>query len=335
MRFGAESWLDALWLLPIVAVVIGFAIHRAGVLLGRFIERDLHAKVGVSSSATRRVLKGILLLGTLAALVVALARPQWNARPREVSVLGRDVCFVIDVSRSMLAEDLAPNRLERAKLWMKDVVTILRGDRVALVAFAGTAAVKCPLTNDYAFFRQSIEELSPASVARGGTLIGDAVRVALDEVFEKDATYKDIILITDGEDQESFPIEAAKDAAERNVRMIAIGVGSEGEGKPIPITDERGRRTFVMFDGKQVLSRLDGETLRRMALATKDGRYLNVATGTIELDRVYKQFIQEQAQNEMKAKESIQYDEHFQLFLGAAIALLVLDCLTGDRRRLA
>ncbi|HVZ94523.1 MAG TPA: VWA domain-containing protein [Phycisphaerales bacterium] len=333
MKLGAEQWLEWLWVLPALAVVMVFAIRRSAALARRFVEAGFVPLLRNGGGVARRVVKGCLILGAAGLMVVALARPMWNARPKEQKLRGRDVCFVVDVSRSMLAEDLPPNRLERVKLWVKDAAGILHGDRVALVAFAGESVVKCPLTNDYAFFRQSVEDLSPESVSRGGTLIGDAVRVALDEVFEKDTSHKDMILITDGEDQESFPEEAGKSAGEQGVRIIAIGVGDEGAGKPIPITDDRGRRTFVTFEGKQVLSRLDGETLRKVALASKDGRYLNVGTGTIEMDRVYRQFIQESDQREMEAVQSVTYDEQFQLFLGGALALLVLECFVGDGRR--
>lgn len=335
MRWADERWFAALWLAPIAGVLLLFALRRSRAMARRFMDADLIELLGAPVSAARRGVKAALLLAAGAFLVAALARPQWNARPRELRTAGRDVCFIIDVSRSMLAEDLAPSRLERAKLWMKDVAAALRGDRVALVAFAGVAVVKCPLTNDYAFFRQALEDLSPDSVSRGGTLIGDAIRIAEREVFEQDATHKDIILITDGEDHDSFPVEAAKAAGERGIRIIAVGVGDETTGKPIPVTDERGRPATLMHDGKPVLSRLDGETLRRIALASNDGRYLHVATGTIDLDAVYRQLVAAAEKSERETKDAVRYDEQFQLFLAGAVALLLIEWLTSDRRRAA
>lgn len=333
MNWGQARWLEALWLLPLIGMAGGLGLRATQRGLRALIESGLIARVAPSAGVGRRVVKLLLQVAAAGLMVVALARPQWNAQPREVEQRGRDVCFIVDVSRSMLAEDLAPSRLERAKLWIRDAAGILRGDRVALVAFAGNAVVKCPLTNDYAYFRQSVEDLSPLSVSRGGTNIGDAVRLALGEVFETDSTTKDIIVITDGEDHESFPVEAGKSAGEQGVRIIAIGLGDEGEGKPIPITDERGRRSFVMREGKPVLSRLDGAMLRTMALASAGGKYLNVGTGTIELDAVYRQFIQEAEQRTLATADRVRYDEQFQWFLAAAALLLLIDGAIGERRR--
>lgn len=333
MRLEEYGWLNALWALPVLAALAAWAMARRREALHRFVEAGLAPLMAGSASVARPAMKTAIVIAALGLAVVALARPQWNAVPQEVRREGRDVCFLIDVSRSMLAEDLAPNRLERAKLWVQDVLGVARGDRVAIVAFAGKAVVKCPLTHDYGFARLALDDLSPRSVGRGGTLIGDAIRAALSEVFDtKEASYKDIVLITDGEDQESFPVEAAKAAGEAGVRIIAIGIGDETRGRPIPVADESGLRRPLQFQGQTVLSKLDGKTLREVAMASRDGVYFNVATGTIELDKVYQRLVRQAGRREMESTQAVRYEEKFQVFLAAALALLLVERLIGERR---
>lgn len=334
MHLGDPRWLVALWVLPVAAAIVIYALVRCAALLRRLADAKLLPELAASASRVRPAVKSILLLGALGLVTFGLARPQWNAQPQEVKTLGRDVCFVIDVSRSMLAEDLAPNRLERTKMWVRDALSNVKGDRVAIVAFAGSAVVKCPLTHDYGFARMALDDLSPNSVVRGGTLIGDAIRLATREVFDtNEASHKDVILITDGEDMESFPVEAAKAAGDAGIRIIAIGIGDESAGTRIPITDQYGRQSFVMYEGKPVMSRLDAKTLREMALASNNGQYLNVSTGTIELDRVYEQLIAQAQQREMKSTETLRYEEKFQIFLGLGLTLLVMEGLISGRKR--
>ncbi len=333
MRFESPDWLLSLWAAPVLALIALWALSRRAAQIRRFIDVSLLPRVVPGLSFGRPLTRAFLLIAALAFVGVALARPQWNPRPQEVIRKGRDVCFLIDVSRSMLAEDLAPNRLERAKLWVLDAMSVLRGDRVAIVPFAGTAVVKCPLTHDYGFARMALADLSPTSVARGGTLIGDALRAVLSEVFETDEpSFRDVILITDGEDHESFPVEAAKALGEAGIRLIAIGVGDETQGRPIPITDDQGRQRPLTYQGQTVQSRLDGQTLREMVNATPGGTYFNVATGTIELDKVYKRLIQQAEQKEMAGLQQMRYDERFQIFLAAALLLLLLEGFINDRR---
>jgi len=323
-----------LWAVPALALLAVMGIVRSRALFARFAERVVWNSIAGEISLTRRVVKWALSLAALALVVIALAQPQWNPKPREIRRLGRDVCFVIDVSRSMLAEDLAPNRLERAKLWVRDVMRQVKGDRIAIVAFAGNAIVTCPLTHDYGYAMTALEEVSPASVSRGGTLIGDAVRIAANQVFDpKEASFKDVILITDGEDHESFPVEAAKAAGEQGVRIIAIGIGDENEGRPIPFTDDSGRRRYVEYQGQRVMSKLDADTLREMARVSNGGVYFNVATGDIELDRVYKDLITSAEQREFSSDSAVQYEEKFQIFLGLALGLLVTERLISEKRR--
>lgn len=335
MTFYHLDMLHLLWLLPLLLALWVYAGWRRRQALERFAASPLLAQLNLQFSPRRRRWKQALIFTAVAAAIVALARPAWNPQPQTVQRAGRDVVFVVDVSRSMLAEDLAPNRLERAKLAIRDCLEGLNGDRVGLIAFAGTAVVKCPLTLDYGFFRMMLEEIGPNDISRGGTLIGDALRKALAEVFdEQERAFRDIILITDGEDQESFPVEAAQQVGEAGIRIIAIGLGDETQGQRIPITDKQGRKTFLTYQGEEVWTRLDASTLRQMAASTPDGKYLNVATGTFDLKSIYAEFVASAKKRALEETRITLFEEKYQIFLGLAFLLLCLEVLLGERRTL-
>ncbi|MFN0133138.1 MAG: VWA domain-containing protein [Phycisphaerales bacterium] len=321
VHWGAPMWAHTLWAAGAVSLVLAWMWRRRAAEARRF------AGPGVPRiAAWRRWTRSVLFVGAAACIAVALARPQTDPREREVTVRGRDVVFLIDVSRSMLAADLAPSRLERARLWVKDVAANLKGDRVGLVAFAGASVVACPLTLDYGFFTLALDELSPRSVPRGGSLIGDAIRKTLTQVFDPAARYRDIILITDGEDQESFPVEAADEAGKQGVRIIAIGVGSEA-GATVPA--EGGGATRE--GGAEVRSRLESGTLAKVAAATPGGVYFNVGTGTIDLERVYADLVAASEKAEIKGSAAVEYAERFPVLLALALACLFLEGFIRDR----
>ncbi len=246
--------------------------------------------------------------------------------------------MLLDVSRSMLAEDIRPNRLERAKIAVTDLLDVLQGDRIALITFAGSTTVKCPLTHDYAFMRLALSQVTTQSTARGGTMIGDAIRDAIDQLFDKkQQNYRDIILITDGEDHQSLPIPAAKKAGENNIRIIAIGLGDPIQGARIPITAPDGSKTFLKDkQGKEVWSKLGGkagDTLRKIAFATPDGKYLPVETGTFDLGDIYRQISAQSRKRELESATQMQYDEQFYWPLAAAVILLMTEMMVSERKQ--
>ena len=323
-----------LWLLPCLAALLLYAAYRRRLALSQFADPAMRERLLAGFSPGKRLLRQSLFLLALLFLLLALARPAWNLKTQTLKRHGRDVVFLLDVSRSMLAEDLKPNRLERAKLAIDDCVEVLSGDRVALVLFAGTSVLSCPLTRDYGFFRMRLAEASPRSVARGGTLIGDALRKVAREVFDRqERQYKDIVLITDGEDHESFPLDAAKAIGEEGIRLIALGLGNES-GSPIVISDAQGRRDLLRYNGEIVRSGLDSKTLRQMVEATPGGRYLPVGTGNIELDKVYTQLIASAAKREMESQNLQRYEEKFQIFLLFGMLCLVLSSMLSERRQI-
>lgn len=326
--------LFLLWSIPAFIAIYVYAGQKRRQALNRFIDAGLIGRIHISVSPAKRRWKAVLIIIAMVFIILAASRPAWNPKPETVERRGRDVVFLLDVSKSMLADDLKPNRLERAKLAISDCIDVLEGDRVALVAFAGTAAVKCPLTLDYGFFRMMTESISTDSIARGGTMIGDAIRTTLNMVFDDQVKeYKDIILITDGEDHDSFPVEAAKKAGEKGVRIIAIGLGDENEGRRIPITRAGGEKTFLKYKGKEIWTRLDADTLRKMVNMTPGGKYLNVATGTIDLGNVYQKLIANASKKDLKSETIKRYEEKFQIFLSMALLLLFVEMAINDRKK--
>jgi Ca-activated chloride channel family protein len=331
LHFSYPRLFHLLWIIPVAGLFFYLSWKQGERALKRFSQLDR----GLSSVEPRkRLYKRLLMLAAFFFIVLGLTRPGWNPGPVTVSQQGRDVAFVVDVSRSMLAEDLVPNRLERSKLAIMDALEVIEGDRVALVAFAGYATVTCPLTQDYHFFRWAVENLSPENVSLGGTMIGDAVRKVSEDVFDPlEQNFKDIILITDGEDHESYPVEAAGAAGEQGIRLITIGLGDELQGRPIPITDEGGNRTFLTYEGEEVRTRLNPDILREMAESTPGGRYLHVSTGAFDLGSIYRSLILSEEKREIQVVEAVRYEEKFQFFLAAALVLLAAEMVLGERRR--
>ena len=325
--------LHLLWLMPLLVSLFWYGAVKRKQQLAAFIKPKIQSKIWISSHPFNRTWKAVLLLTAVALIVVSLSRPAWNLKETIVNRAGRDVVFLIDVSRSMLAQDLKPNRLERARLAISDCVKRLQGDRVALVAFAGATTVRCPLTLDYGFFQMMLDSLGTVSTNRGGTMIGDAIRATLDQVLDdQEKEFKDIILITDGEDHESFPVQAAESAGKQGVRLLVIGLGDENEGERIPVIDEKGQTSFLTYQGQEVWTRLDAATLRQMALATPGGKYLPVATGSIDLGDVYMDLVASAEKKELETRTIKQYEEKFQLFLGLAILLLIVEALLTNRK---
>jgi len=334
VHFASRAALLLLWTVPLLLLLYIHAARRRKRALELFADAAILPGLTTSVDPTLGRWKGLMVMVGFSLAALALARPGWNPEPQTVERRGRDVVFVVDVSKSMLAEDLLPNRLKRAQFAILDTVPALRGDRVALVAFAGGATVKCPLTHDFGFFRMMVEGLSPQSVSRGGTLIGDALRNVLYEVLDDaEKRFKDIVLITDGEDHDSFPLEAAQMVGERGVRLIAIGLGNEDEGTPIPVTDENGATSLLTHEGEAVLSRLDAETLRAMVKATPGGRYFNVSEGTVDLRDIYLNVIRTAGQKRLESQTTLRYEEKYQLFLVVALVLLALETVISTRRR--
>jgi len=294
LHFAAPHWIHLLWAVAAFIALLAWLERRGTGDLDRFIAGPLQQRLVLRTPPLRRGLR-LALLGLCGLfLTLALMRPQWGARLVTTPQVGARIMVCLDVSRSMLAEDVVPNRLERAKAEFRDLLGYLDGDQVGLIAFAGRASVLAPLTPDFSFLRLVLDETGPHSVTRGGTQLEEPIRKALAGFREGGGSgeiSRSILLITDGEDQASFPLEAAKAAAERGVRIIAIGFGDEA-GSELLVTDPRtGVRALVRdSDGNPVRSRLEGELLREMALVT-GGAYIPAGIGAIDLESIYQRHI--------------------------------------------
>lgn len=336
LHFNGLKYLHFLWAVPALAAFYIAAYRWKSRALKRFAEAGTLPRINIYASRARQARRAALVIIAVIFIVIALTRPAWKAEPEEIRRTGRDVVFVVDVSSSMLATDIKPNRLMLAKLAISDTLEVITGDRVALVAFAGNAVVKCPLTFDYGFFRSALEDLRPDSVSRAGTRIGDAIRVVMEEIFTtEEAEFKDIILITDGEDHDSFPVNAAEDAGKTGTRIIAIGLGDHEKGTRIPVEDERGNIRFMKDSaGNYVFSRLDWDTLRKMAAASNGGRPYRVGAGeALDLASIYTRLVGEAEKTEHGIETAKRYRERFQPFLAIAFLLLCVEMAAGERRR--
>ena len=330
MRFAALSYLYLIWLVPALVALYLYSFGRKHKALAAFMDLGLAPQLLPHLSRVRPWLKAACTIGAVTCLIFALMPPQWGKHWQDVPRRGRDMMILLDVSRSMLAEDIAPNRLERAKSDIKDLVQILHregGHRIGLVAFAGRASLQCPLTLDYAFFLQKLNAVGPYTAGRGGTLIGDAIRQALHALGTLAHNYKDIILITEGEDHESCPLEAAHAAAEQGISIYTIGIGDPETGSRIPVQNDQGERTYMRYDGREVQSRMQENLLLQIAERT-GGAYVPAGVRAIELDRIYADHIAPKARRHLDIAAREQYVHRFQWFILAGLLLLGIDiCL--------
>lgn len=334
MRFAAPAYLYLLWLVPALFVLYVYAFIRKRQALAVFVGLALAARLLPGVSYSRQWFKALCLVAAMGCGIVALMQPQWGKEWQNIPRRGRDIMILLDVSRSMLAEDVVPNRLERAKLDMKDLVQVIAnegGHRLGLVVFAGRASLQCPLTRDYAFFLQRLNKVGPDTVGRGGTLIGDAIRQALRGLATLAHNYKDIILITDGDDHDSFPLEAAKVAAAQQVSLYTIGLGDATTGARIPLPDAQGNRTYMQHNGQDIRSRMDANLLLEMARLT-GGAYVPAGTRAIELDRIYTEKIAPKARRNLEATIGELWIHRFQWFVGTLLLLLGLEMCVRESR---
>ncbi len=325
------EWLYPQWLyliLPLSLAWMALSVHshrKRRRAAEAFVAQAMWSRILPANSPARFWVKLLVRELALVSGLVALAGPRFGRQYEEVIPRGGDLYVLIDVSRSMLAEDVPPSRLGRAKADVAALLNRLDGERVGLIAFAGQAVVKCPLTVDYDSFRRSLDELDPMSAPRGGTAIGDAIRKAL-EVFQPQAQRDQaILLITDGDDQESYPLEAAAVAAERHVTIFTVGLGDADHGARIP--QGREAKTFVEYRGQQVWSKLHGSLLEEIALKTS-GVYVPAGTRAYDLGELYANYLHGRRGSDEKAQTRTRRADRFQIFLALSLLALLADSFT-------
>jgi Ca-activated chloride channel family protein len=331
MQFGNPPGFCLFALIPVLAVFFVWAFRARRQALERFVSRPLLPRLAESVRPASRRWKAALIITAVTLAALALTRPRWGFEWREVKHKGVDVFVLLDVSKSMLTEDVRPNRLTQAKYAVQDLLDKLRGDRIGLVAFAGTAFVQCPLTVDYEAFRLTLQDAEPRIIPRGGTAIGVAIHTALRAFEAGEGRDRAIVLITDGEETESDALGAADEAAKAGVKIYAIGVGT-AEGELIPVREEGKPMEFLKDrEGKVVKSRLDEGTLRQLALKT-GGIYVRSAAGDFGIDAIYEKGIAQLQRKEYEARLQKRYFERFQWPLGLAFTLLIVESFVSDRR---
>ncbi len=313
--------------------ILGFGFYhfqkKGQTALQRFAAGHLLEKLTEGVSPGRRMTRRIMLIIAVASIFFALARPQVGFQWKEVKRKGIDILMAVDTSKSMLANDVNPNRLERSKLGIMDFVSKLEGDRVGLVPFAGTAFLMCPLTLDYDAFRQSLNALDTGIIPQGGTDIASAIREA-ESAFSNDANHKILILVTDGEDLEGEALNAAKEAAQKGLTIYTVGVGTPS-GELIPLK-RRGKGSFVKDDqGQLIKSRLDEKMLWNIAAAT-GGQYELLGQQAEGLDAIYKQKLSLVPKHELSERMQRVPVDRFEWPLLLAFILLVIEFAVSDRR---
>jgi len=326
MEWQHPEWLYLI--LPLGAAWLALSLdsrRRRRRAAEAFVAQAMWSRILPVDSRARFWVKLFLRETALVTGLVALAGPRFGTQYEQVVPRGADLYALIDVSRSMLAGDVAPSRLGRAKADVAALVNRLEGERVGLIAFAGQAVVKCPLTVDYDAFRRSLDELDPASAPRGGTAIGDAIRKALEVFQPRSDRDQAILLITDGDDQQSYPLEAAAVAAERHVAIFTVGLGDSDHGARIPQGAES--KSFLEYQGHQVWSKLDGSLLKEIALKTS-GVYVPAGTRAYDLGELYAKYLQGRRGSEEQSRKRIRRADQFQIFLAMALLALLADSFT-------
>ena len=331
MTFGQPLFLWAFFLLPLILIFMWWAEQQRKSALARLGNVALVTRLSATVNWRGRRWQSVFFFLAIMLLIIALARPQWGSQVQVVEQEGLQVMVALDVSQSMLAEDLKPNRLIRAKQEISDLMTRLKGDELGLVLFSGASFIQFPLTSDYDTARAFLDNAEPRVISRPGTVIGEAIRTAMSGFDPQRTSQKVIVIMTDGEDHETNPLAVAQEAAEEGAIIYTIGFGS-AEGAPIPESrDAEGQLTGYKKDlqGNVVLSKLDDATLRQIAQAT-DGRYFNAKADGSELDELVSHLSVLQTER-LERRVKTQKVERYQLFLLAAILALFARELIPER----
>jgi Ca-activated chloride channel homolog len=330
MSFGAPNCFWGLAILPLLATLYVWAERRSAIKLREFVSPRLLSQLAGNVDRVRRTIRFAFVLLALALAIGALAKPRWGYTYEDVKRRGLDLLFAVDTSRSMLSNDVAPNRLERVKLAAQDLITDLQGDRVGLIAFAGRAFLQAPLTIDYDAAVESINDLDTKTIPEGGTNISEAIALAT-QTFGKSAMgNRALVIFTDGEELSGDAVNEAKKAADAGVKIFTIGVGTV-QGSLIPIEGKEGG--FVKdAKGQVVKSKLDENRLREIAQAT-GGIYLHLESGPQTMRQLYTEGLSKLKAAEIDARLSSRPIERYEWPLAGAIVALVASVFINDRKR--
>ncbi|WP_410006648.1 VWA domain-containing protein [Aequorivita nionensis] len=319
-----------LFAIPVVVVVFLLLLVWKKTVQKRFVDKELLKKLSPNRSLFKSVLKVLALCLAIACLSFALVNPKIGTKLETVKREGVDIVFALDVSKSMLAEDIAPNRLEKSKQLITQIINGLAGDRIGIIGYAGSAFPQVPITSDFSSAKLFLNGMNTDMVSSQGTAITQAIEMAQTFYDDEEQTNRVLFLISDGEDHEGNVSQIAEEAAEKGIRIFTIGVGTL-EGGPIPIK-ENGVLQYYKRDqnNEQVITRLGEETLKEIA-KTANGEYIDGSNTKVVVDRV-KSILNGMDKKEFEAKQFTDFKDQFQWFLAGALFLLVLDVFFLERK---
>ncbi len=329
MRFSNPQLIYWFLVLPVLAAIIYFGMMRKRHDLRKIANEKVLSRLLVGISSRRNLLKHGFFLTAVFFLVFSLLGPRWGFHWEEVKRRGVDLVIALDTSESMLTQDVKPNRLERARREILDLVGLIRGDRIGLVVFSGTAFIQCPLTLDYGAFLMLLDYVDTSAVPQKGTNLAQAIRKSVSAFDDSPGTSKAIILISDGGNLQDDPLAAANEAKKKGIKIYTIGVGREDEESPIPLSEGG----FKYNEGQMVTTKLDDQLLRKIAVST-DGVYVRSVTGDLDLEKIYYDEINKKMEKrDLEASRTKRWEERFQWPLALAAALLALELLIAERQR--
>ena len=328
-RFAYTEFLYLLLLVPLIVVLWILNDYRKRRALKRFGDAALVKSLMPDASVYRPFIKMVFQCLVVIALSIMLARPQFGSKVEEVKRQGVEVIIALDVSNSMLAEDIQPSRLERAKQAISRLVETLSEDKLGLIVFAGDAYTQIPVTTDYISAKMFLSTINPQIVPKQGTAIGSAIDLGMRSFSQGDNKSRALIIITDGENHEDDPVAKAREAAEKGIVIYTIGIGSP-EGVPIAVSSN-GKTDFLKDpDGNTVITRLDENILREIAVAA-NGKYVRANNSNIGLDQIFND-IRQLKKQELEGTMYTEYNDQFQIFAGLSLLLLFIDFLIMDRK---
>jgi Ca-activated chloride channel family protein len=332
MHFARPDNLYLLWLMPALGLFMAWSLRNRRRRLERLIAPALAQKLTNEFSRGKAVVRAVLMLGCFVFIILALSRPQWGMKQETVRRHGVDILVALDTSYSMNAEDVSPTRMEKAKGEIRSLVGKLKGDRIGLINFAGSAIVQCPLTLDYGAVNLFLDIAGTESIPDPGTSLASAISTANSAFIARERKYKVLIIITDGEDLEGQVESAVEKARAGGVIIYTIGVGTP-DGRPIPVRDARGNVVEYRKDtsGQVVISRLDEKALAQIAAST-GGRYFRATTAEGELDELYGD-ISQMEKKELESRLYQNFEDRFQYPLAMAILLLMIEAGLSERRK--
>jgi Ca-activated chloride channel homolog len=328
-RFANPEYLYLLLLLPVMIGLFIINEFRRRNSLKKLGETSLIGKLIPEISRIRPVIKFLFQILAVSAAVIILARPQFGSRIEEVRKQGVEVIIALDVSNSMLAEDIQPNRLTRAKQAISKLVDNLGNDKIGLIVFAGDAYTQIPITTDYVSAKMFLSTINPEMVPKQGTAIGAAIDLASRSFTPGEGKSKAMIIITDGENHEDDPVSAAEKASKAGIVIHTIGIGSS-EGVPVPVGTGAKRDYLKDAHGSTVITKLNEEILKKIAVSA-GGNYIRASNSNIGLDEIFNDIIK-MKKEELESKMYTEYNDQFQIFSVIALFFLILEIIIMERK---